>query len=290
MPHQTYAALSVNENIAYFVVLKSVDAKIEAIFMDEFFRDELDKADLWFLKYFNNRSDSIPGKPKNISFALDKKLLFIHTFPMDTGLSKEKENEHMNWELSQHIPNYHAKEYLSDTHILRSTPDKQKKEILSVTIKRSYVYDIHEKVTSKNYNLDYIDATHFASSDLLFFNHPEVKTQEILLVAYNNSYIECSRFSHGKLVDYQSSADTNIDQLVELVKYNFSKGKTERIFLYGNKATTEALVKLRIDVSPHFTILNPFLRINTNSVKNFGRFSENLQNFVPTLGIALRNM
>lgn len=290
MPHNTYAALSVNENIAYFVVLKRVDTKIDIILMDEFFRDELDKSDLWFLKYFTNRSDSIVGKPKNISFALDKKLLFIHTFPVDTGLTKEKENEHMNWELAQHIPNYHAKEYLSDTHILRSTPDKQKKEILSVTIKRSYVYDINEKVTSKNYNLDYIDATHFASSDLLFYNHPEVKAQEILLVALNNSYIECSRYSHGRLVDYQSRSDTELDQIVELIKYNYTKEKTERIFIYGTKATTETLVKLRTDVSPHFSILNPFLRINTENVKNFNRFSANLQSFIPSLGIALRNI
>lgn len=290
MPHQTYAALSVNENIAYFVVLKSADAKIEIIFMDEFYRDELDKSELWFLKYFTNRSDSIAGKPKNISFALDKKLLFIHTFPVDTGLTKDKENEHMNWELAQHIQNYHAKEYLSDTHVLRSSPDKQKKEILSVTIKRSYVYDINEKVTSKNYNLDYIDATHFASSDLLFFNHPEVKTQEVLLVALNNSYSECSRHSQGKLVDYQSRANTDLEQIVEFIKYNYSKEKTERIFIYGTNATTETLVKLRIDVTPHVSILNPFLRINTENVKNFNRFSANLQSFIPSLGIALRNI
>lgn len=290
MPQQTYAALSVIENIAYFIVLKKVDAKIETILMDEFYRDELEMSELWFLKYFINRSDSIIGKPKNISFALDRKLLFIHTFPVDTGLTKEKENEHMNWELAQHIPNYHAKEYLSDIHVLKYTPTKQKKDILSVTIKRSYVYDINEKVSSKNYNLDYIDATHFASSDLLFFNHPDVKTQEVLLVSLNKHYIECSRYSQGRLVDYQSSSDTELEQIVEFIKYNYLKEKTERIFIYGTKATTETLVKLRIDVSPHFSILNPFLRISTENVKNFNRFSATLQNFIPSLGIALRNI
>ncbi|RCK72404.1 MAG: hypothetical protein IGBAC_0478 [Ignavibacteriae bacterium] len=290
MAHQTYAALSVTDNIAHFIVLKKVDAKIEALFMDEFYRDELDKSDLWFLKFFVNKSDSIPGKPKNISIVLDRKILFIHTFPMDTGLTKEKENEHMNWELSQHILGYHAKEYLSDTHVLRATPDKQKKEILSVSIKRSYVYEINDKVTAKNYSLDYIDATHFASGDLLFYNHPETKSQDVLLVALNNSYIECSRYSSGKLTDYQSRIETEIDGIVQFIKYNFTKEKSERIFIYGAKATTETLVKLRTDISPHFTILNPFLRIDVNNIKNFNSFTSNLQNFIPTIGIALRNI
>ncbi len=290
MAQQTYAALSVTDNIASFIVLKNEDAKIEALFMDEFYKDELDGSNLWFLKFFINRSDSIPGKPKNISISLDRKILFIHTFPVDTGLTKEKENEHMNWELSQHIPSYHAKEYLSDTHILKVAPDKQKKELLSVTIKRSYVYDINDKITTKNFNLDYIDATHFASGDLLFYNHPEVKTQDVLLVALNNTYIEYSRYSSGKLTDYQCRSNSEIEEIIQFIKYNFTKEKAERIFIYGSKATTDTLVKLRTDISPHFTILNPFMRINVNNVKNFNRFTTNLQNFIPTVGIALRNI
>lgn len=290
MSHQIHAAMSVINNTAHFIILRKSDTKFDALYMDEYQKVEDDNAPLWFLKFFNLRSESFPGKPKNISIALDKKLLFIHTFPVDTGLRKDKENEFMNWELSQHIQNYHAKEYLSDTHTLKTFPEKQKKEILSVTIKRSYVYDIHDCMTKKNFILDYIDAIHFATGDLINFNHPEIKNQAILLIYIDNDHLECSRYSNGNLIDYKNNYEMELGLISKFIKSQFNREKTEKIFIYGPNICTELLVKLRTDITPHITILNPFLRIGVEQVKNFNRFTPNIQNFIPAIGIALRNL
>ncbi len=288
MPQQITAGISVLDDIAHFVVLKINEYKIELIYLEEYQKTELDRSDTWFLKPLAMRSDTIFERPQSVSVALDKKFLFIHNFPIDSNLTKVEQNEHVNWEISQHIPNFHPQEYISDTHLLNTSDDRKINDIISVTVKRTLVYAIHEYIAQRNLNLNIVDATQFAVEDVLLLTQPEIKNQQCVVVGLTRSSIEYSRYSNGHLIEYNGRSESDIEAGVQYLKDSLSGRVYDSIFIYGNQASAEVLGKLRRDVSPNISILNPFRRLNISTVRNYDRFVNNVQRFVPAVGIALR--
>lgn len=288
MPQQITAGISVLDDLAHIVVLKIDDHKIELVYLEEYQKTDLDRSDTWFLKPLAMRSETIFDHPQHVSVALDKKFLFIHNFPMDADLSKEQQNAHLNWEISQHIPNFHAQEYISDTHLLKTYDDGKINDILSVTVKRTLVYAIHESIAQRNLNLNIVDSTQFAAEDILLYTQPEIINQQCVLVGLTRSHIDYSLYSNGHLIEYSSREESNIDLVVQYLKNHLSGKVYDSMFIYGNQATAEVLGKLRIDITSNISIFNPFRRLNISSVRNYHKFVNNVQRFVPAVGIALR--
>lgn len=288
MPPQITAGISVLDDIAHFVLLKINEYKIELIYLEEYQKTELDTSDTWFLKPLAMRSDTIFERPQSVSVALDKKFLFIHNFPIDSNLTKVEQNEHINWEISQHIPNFHPQEYISDTHILKTSENGKINDIISVTVKRGLIYAIHEYVAQRNLNLNFVDASQFAVEDVLLLTQPEIKNQECVVVGLTRSSIEYSRYSNGHLIEYNGRSESDIDSGIQYLKNCLSSKVFDSIFIFGNQASAEVLGKLRRDVSSNISILNPFRRLNISTVRNYDRFVNNVQRFVPAVGIALR--
>lgn len=288
MPQQITAGISVLDDIVHIVVLKFNDNKIDVVYLEEYQKTELDRSETWFLKPLAMRADSIFEHPQNVSVALDKKFLFIHNFPIDSNLTKVEQNEHVNWEISQHIPNFHPQEYISDTHLLKTSDDGKINDMISVTVKRSLVYAIHEYIAQRNLNLNIVDAAQFAVEDVLLLTQPEIKNQECVAVGLIGSSVEYSRYSNGHLIEYNSRSELDMEAGVQYLKNCLSGKVCDSMYIYGNQATAEVLGKLRRDISPNISILNPFRRLNISSVRNYHKFVNNVQRFVPAVGIALR--
>lgn len=288
MPQKITAGISVLDDLAHLVVLKINEYKIELLYLEEYQKTELDKSETWFLKPLAMRAESIFEHPQNVSVALDKKFLFIHNFPIDSNLNTVEQNEHVNWENSQHIPNFHPQEYISDTHLLKTSDDKKINDMISVTVKRSLVYAIHEYIAQRNLNLNIVDATQFAVEDVLRLTHPEIKNQECVAVGLTRSSIEYSRYSNGHLIEYDGRSESDLEAVIQYLKKCLSGKVYDTMFIYGNQATAEVLGKLRREISPNISILNPFRQLNISSVRNYHKFVNNVQRFVPAVGIALR--
>lgn len=289
MPSYLSSGISVSDDFAHFVVLKISDSKTELIHIEEYKRTESDNNDTWFLKPISMRSESIFEKPKNVSVALDKKMLFIHSFPLDSTLSKIDQNEHLNWELSQLIPSFHSKDYVSDTHILQTHVQERKHDILSVTIKRTLINQIHDYTAQKNLHLNIIDAAHFAAGESLMQTHPEIQTHDCALLGLSMSQIEFSCYNNGHLLSYSHRLGTNIEFVLQYLKHNISEKNLNSIYIYGPNADSEMVQTLRTEISSQINILNPFSRINiSSSVRNFERFTGDAHRFAPAVGIALR--
>ncbi len=288
MPQQITAGISVLDDIAHFVVLKLNGYKTELIHLEEYQKTEHDISETWFLKPLATRGNTVFEKPQSISIALDKKFLFIHNFPIDSNLTKVEQNEHLNWEISQHIPNFHPQEYISDAHLLKTCDERKINDIISVTAKRSLIYAIHEYIAQRNLILNFVDATQFAVEDVLLLNQPEIKNQKCVVVGLTRSSIEYSRYYNGHLIEYNGRPISDIDAGVAYLKNSLSGQIYDTIFIFGNQASAEVLGKIRRDVSLNTSILNPFRRLNISSVRNYDRFVNNVQRFVPAVGIALR--
>jgi len=289
MPTYLSSGIGVSDDFANFVVLKTSDSKTELVHIEEYKRTQSDNNDTWFLKPIAMRSESIFEKPKSVSVALDKKMLFIHSFPMDSTLSKVDQNEHLNWELSQLIPSFHSKDYVSDTHTLQTHPQEKKHDVLSVTIKRTLINQIHDYTAQKNLHLNVIDAAHFAAGEALAQSHPEIQTHDCALIGLSMSQTEFSCYNNGHLLSYSHRPETNIEFVLQYLRHNISEKNLSSIYIYGPNVDSEMLHTLRTEISSQINILNPFSRINISpTVRNFERLAGNTQRFAPAVGIALR--
>ncbi len=289
MTSRIVAGLSIEGDSAEFVILNSSELKTELFFIEEYKRTEYDKSDTWFLKPLTIHSSKLPEKSKTVSIALSRTMLFTHVFPIDSTLHRDQQNEHLNWELSQLLPNYHSRDYISDMHLLKVHQDKNTHDILSVSVKRSLVYAIHDYIHAAGLNLNILDATQFAAEGALLHNYPETKTQESILVGFSPAHVEFSHYSNGHLTDYNFWQEANIEMILQFLQIFVSGKNIENIFIHGPNADLETLKTLRTEISPNVQILNPFKSITHSlSVKNFDRFANSLQRFAPAVGIALR--
>ncbi|MDI6779042.1 MAG: hypothetical protein QME25_02425 [Bacteroidota bacterium] len=289
MTNQIVAGVSVEGDSTQFVVLKSGELKTELFFIEEYKRTDYDKSETWFLKPLTTHSSKLTEKCKVVSVALDKKIVFTHTFPMDSMLTRDQQNEHLNWELSQLLPNFHPQDYISDMHVLQVHPDKKTNDILSVSVKRSLVYAIHDYIHTSSLNLNIIDATQFAAEGALLYNHPEILTQECVLVGLSQTHTEFSHYSNGHLTDYNFRQEANLEFIARFLHVFIKDKNIKDIFIHGPNADIGTLKTLRTGTSLNVQILNPFKRITHSlSVRNFDKFATSLQRFAPAVGIALR--
>jgi hypothetical protein len=283
------SGVSVSGDYAHFVVLKTNGLKTDLIYLEEYKRTETDTNDVWFLKLITMRNESVVEKPRHLSVALDKKMLFIHSFPMDSSLSQVEQNEHLNWELSQLISSYHSMDYISDTHKLQTHAKEKHNEVLSVTIKRSLINQIHDYAAQNNLHLNIIDAAHFAAGETLLQNYPEIKTQTCTLVGISQFQIEYSCYNNGHLIEYNHRPETNVELILQNLKQLISDTIFNSVYIYGTGVDSELFNTLRTEITPQVYLINPFHRINIeSSVKIFDRFANNTHRFVPAVGIALR--
>lgn len=283
------SGISVSGDFAHFVVLKTNGLKTDLIYLEEYKRTETDTNDVWFLKLITMRSESVVEKLRHLSVALDKKMLFIHSFPIDSSLSQVEQNGHLNWELSQLISSYHSMDYISDTHKLQTHTKEKQNDVLSVTMKRSLLNQLHDYATQNNLHLNIIDAAHFAAGEALLQNYPEIKTQTCALVGISQFQSEYSCYNNGHLVEYNHRPETNIEFVLQYLKQHISENIFNLVYVYGPGVDTELFNTLRTEITPQVYLLNPFNRINiASSVKIFDRFANNTHRFVPAVGIALR--
>lgn len=289
MSNQTTAGISVGIDSAQIVILKSRSQRFELSFIEEYKRAESDKIDTWFLKFLQSHSSLFTDRYKVISFALDHSMVFIHTFPMDATLTRDQQNEHLNWELSQLLPNFHPQEYISDMHILKVYANEKRNDVLSVTVKRALVYAIHNYIAKYGITLNVIDASQFAAEEALIQSYPEIKSRNCLLIGLSKSYSEFSYYVSGHLNEYENKQNTNIEYIIQYIQVNIKEKDIDCIFLHGCQIDVNVLMTIRNAIPCEVQILNPFnsLSIPTN-VRNFYRFSTSPQRFASAVGIALR--
>ncbi len=283
------AGLSISDDLSHLVVLEHNESKAELIYLEEFTNSGHDNSELWYLKSLFSVENPILGKIDSVSLALDKKDLLIHTFPMDISLKQDQQNEHLNWELSQLIPNFHAQDYISDTHVLQSIPEANKKNILSVTILKKLVYEITQSISKNKFKLNIIDSAHFSAEKTLIQNHPEVHNQNCILLGISKNQFEISRYFNSNLIEYVYRRETQIEYIIRYLRLFISDAKIDHIYVYGTNANEEILNHLKNNFPSLVQLINPFKIINiSHNVQNFHKYLFAIHKFVPAVGIALR--
>ena len=208
---------------------------------------------------------------------------------MDTSLSKAEQNEHVHWELSHYLPEYNASDYINDVHILKTHAREHLCDVLTVSVRKSFIHGIQNVLSEKKYELHLADTNHFGAQYALITNYPEVKTKMVALVAVAHHRVDVGLLHTGRLIAYRYGLIANREDVVKLLQEVVKDTIISDLFIYGTAVSTEVVGAIENSMNVKVIKLNPFQRLKiASSFRDFERFLGREHRFAASVGCALR--
>ncbi|MBI4546631.1 MAG: hypothetical protein HY707_01520 [Ignavibacteriae bacterium] len=290
MGKEYIGGVSFTDDTAQVAVLEVGGSEIKVRYLEDIKKGSSD--DLWFLQgVFEMKEKRVRKvkKVKKVSVAVDNASLFLHSFPMDTSLTKAEQNEHVDWELSNYLSEYNPKDYVNDVHILRTKAREHVCHVLTISVKKSLIYGIQNMLSENKFELHIIDTNHFGAQYALITNYPEVKTKVVALVAVAHHRVDAGLLHSGRLIAYRYGLMTNRDDAVKLLQEVLKDTTISDLFIYGTAVSTEVVGAIENSLNIKVTKLNPFQRLKiASSFRDFERFLGREHRFAASVGCALR--
>lgn len=287
MPKEFRAGVSFDGDTAQIAVLEIRDQDIELRHIEVRQRQAL--GELWFLEGVLQLKDSTFKKISKVSVAFDHAVVFLYCFPLDTSLHQTEQNEQVHWELSNFIPNYQAKEYINDVHILRTHAREQVADVLVVAVKRATLFHTHSMLAEHKLELQIADTNYFGAENALFTNYPELKSKSVALVSTSKNRVDVGLLKNGRLTHYHY-AMISPQECSKFLKDAIQNFLVSDIIFYGSGITVELVKTLREELGINSIILNPFRRVHIDpSLTAFDKFIGYEHQFAACVGCALRN-
>jgi Tfp pilus assembly PilM family ATPase len=229
-------------------------------------------------------------RSKRVSVALDTSSLFLHTLPVEAGLSGSQMTEQLNWELNQYFPETNPKDFITDVHVLSENPAQRLKEILSVSVRRKETARIQRAIAAIGRTVHIVDVDHFASETALRVNYPDTSAKDLALVGIKRHRVDISLLRKGVMESYRYHL---VESDAELIEHVGSLSREARgvfsIVAYGPYLDNNLLVGIRRKSNILVEALNPLRHL---SVSRTVRLGDNVAGpsyrFAAAIGVALR--
>lgn len=228
----------------------------------------------------------------NISYCLDSRWVFIHSFPLDENLSESERADQIDWEFSNYLTDASRKHYVTGTAILEELPDRHASVVLTASARRELI-SLFRHVTSRlGLQLCVIDVDHFGAEHALCWNHPEIQQEEVCLFGIKSNRLDASRFQKGRPVQYRwgelgrgNLSQALLDQF--LTKRSNGKPVAKTAYVYGEEEKAPTLQQLSGRHTPLIEPLNPLRRVNLP--RRLRRLDPaGTHRYAPAIGLAMR--
>jgi Tfp pilus assembly PilM family ATPase len=286
MARKFKAGISFNDGLGQIAVLEPDAENVVLHYLGEF--THTNGSDLWFLHDVVDPKHRVMKKVSGVSVALDNKSVFLFSFPLDTSLNQTEQNEHVEWELSNFIEDFKPREYVHDTHVLRTNAREQVSDVLIVSVRRSLLFNIQHELEGRSIDLQFADAQHFGAQHALLTAHPETKNKIVALVGAVNNRLDIGIVSNGRLTVYRYGIVTG-EQRLNLLRESIQDIAVSDVYLYGAAVLPEFVKTVRDALSLNVTMLDPFSRLTiASSFRDFDKFIGREHHFAASVGCALR--
>lgn len=229
---------------------------------------------------------------QNISFALPRDSVFIHSLPVDRTLKGASLREHLRWEIHQYFPNVDPKEFIISSQKLSGQSENYLPTFM-VGVRRGLVEFLQNTAKKLRLEIRFIDVDQFSSEKALFLNHSEASNGIVSMIGVRYGGIDGSTFENGELFDYryeQGEFPQNIPEAIlnylSYVKKAHSKSPAS-IFLTGLNIQEGILRIIRQNTKIGAMLCNPFLKLPV-AKKIFHAFMHESSRFTAAVGLALR--
>lgn len=284
---EVIAGISVSDNLASLAVLEHRESTIELLFLDEQMRT--DSSDFWYVNLLDRFAEHSRAKISQVAIALDSAELTIIQCPLDVSLNQSERNEHVNWELSQYINDYHPREYINDVHILETRSQEGIQQVLVVAVQRNIIFGLQDTLNNRGMALGIVDVNHFAVNSTLLHTHSEIEKGICASIGLSQSRIDASILRHGHMVAYRYSLPKTQEDSVSFMKTILDRQPLSGIYVYGVHLTKDQEKLVKSLAQYPVVVLNPFRRtLISLNFPNFTRYAANVHRFAAAVGIALR--
>jgi hypothetical protein len=227
---------------------------------------------------------------RRIAVTLDTGALFTHLLPIPAGQADALLHKHARWDLAQFFPESAEGEFITDIHLLGQGGPGGESRLLSVSVNRKFVRTLQEALTAEDFTLHVLDGDHFSAEHFLTSRHPEGCTGHVLLLGLKRGRVDISALHDGVLADYGVRAECTPETYSSiLTEYAGAHGRFRKVFLYGPRATSDAVDSCVRDGMPPVEVLNPFVGMDIAPGNPLApHFLAMPHRFVPAVGAALR--
>ena len=286
MAKEFIAGISYDNETAQFAVLELQSDGIALHHLEEF--QKSGNSEIWFLRPLTDKKNVSGGVITKAALTLDHRVVFLHQLPLDSSLTQPEQNQHVQWELSNYIEHFKPKEYITDIHVLRTQAKEQVLDILSVSVKRSHVFNIQQALDDHKIDLALVETNYFGAHHALLIVHPEVRSKPTALAGISKDRMDVGIITNGRLTKYHyvltSSADEVVSQLTDHLKAN----NVSDLYLYGTQVSFELTKSVRAS-GLNSNLLNPFRKIHVSpSFRGFDKFIGQEHRFASCIGAVLR--
>lgn len=228
----------------------------------------------------------------SISFCLDSRWVFIHSFPLDENLSESERADQIDWEFSNYLTDASRKQYVTGTAILEQLPDRHASVVLTASARRDLISLFRHVASHLGLQLCVIDVDHFGAEHALRWNYPEIQQEEVCLFGVKSNRLDASRFQKGKPVQYRwgELVGGNLSQtLLEQFLTERSNGKpvAKTAYVYGEEDKAPTLQQVSGRKAPPVELLNPLRRVSLP--RRLRRLDPaSTHRYAPAIGLAMR--
>lgn len=238
--------------------------------------------------------------PEKLSVALPGDAALILSAPLDKSLDARDLRDHIDWELSNYHRGQRPQEFVSNYMVLEKFGNREITEILIVELQRSILLLLRKACERLKTQLHIVDLDHFCTEPLLAQNHPNTRTQTVLLVGNKKNRTEVSLIVQSQLKRYRYGLGKTDVQKVELVEKFISECRDARvffdgIFLYGDAIESSARARLQSSAGIPAVFLDPLGLRHHHRDEVSSALARNIENgtlhpsrFAPCIGVAIR--
>jgi hypothetical protein len=229
-----------------------------------------------------------------ISYALPPDPVFINMIPADPSLKPAELNAYLQWEMEQYFPGTPPKDFIIDSHALR-TAKGAPKELFMVSVRKNTVGFLQKVTADLRMKLNIIDIDQFSTEKTLLFNYPEVLDHPIVLFGVRYGFVDASLVHKGEMSDYRSfrsQSDSDVKKAIhEYLKYLKEKDLQETpaaLLLHGSDIPQNLILELRTETGIKQTLTINSCRKLPTSKKVSQPLMQESYRFAAAIGLALR--
>ncbi len=227
------------------------------------------------------------GKIAKVGVSMETDRAVLQIFPLDASFSEAEQEEHLDWEWKNFVPEYSSEEYLRQSRVLKSNTEEETNYVWSSIIKHTLINEIREAFRKANLQCDTVELHTTTGERALQFIHSEISSKVVALLSVSHLRLDVVVLDSGTMVMHKYGIGLEPKSAVEFLAKELLEVLPETMYVFGSALSHEWMKALKSSLGV-VVPLNPLRKFRvTPEVKNFSRFLGHEHRFSSCVGCML---
>lgn len=231
---------------------------------------------------------------RKINISIDSRLAYVLKIPIEQSLHPQELKDHLIWEFRQHFISEKHDDYLLSFHPIQLKNQEKFDSLIFLVIKKTLLNFYRHIFEDLQLKIKISDIDHFSAETICKFSYPEFENSNNFIVSVKDSCLDVSFFISGEIFSYRKIKLKENQEITNFFEKDLTstikamKNKIGKIYIWGEKVKQRLVDELNSIVPVEVVLINPFKKFIINKAVLNSPVYENLHEFTPACGIALR--